>query len=220
MHFSLRNQLQESFSNAALPPEEPKPVVADVESGFKTVFEGKPEGEPLIPTEQVVQKGCDPKKDDEHEEMSEEDKKKKAPMKKDEPRFAACGFDLSPLPEATPVKKFNPHHGKDGRFTTAAGASGGEGEWASFNRFELQMSKDQSDSASGPGRADAAVQSLLQDDNIRSQLDKIDPKKIRDELHEYGAWDDKELADDAANRARIVWIAAGNIREERTMRGQ
>ena len=36
---------------------------------------------------------------------------------------------------------------------------------------------------------------------------------IRAELAEYGAWDSAELADDAQNRQRIVWIAAANITE-------
>ncbi len=36
---------------------------------------------------------------------------------------------------------------------------------------------------------------------------------LRAELREYGAWDDEQLADDAANWDRIVWIAAGDILE-------
>ncbi len=40
------------------------------------------------------------------------------------------------------------------------------------------------------------------------------PDAIRKELAEQGAWDVSELADDAANMARLVWIAAGNISDE------
>lgn len=101
MHYSLRTQLQEAFESYG--KEEPKPVVADADSGFKQVLETKPEG-----TEEVVEKGCDPKgkkpmadaKDGDsdtenpEEDMSEEDMKKmKDKMKKAEPRFAATSFD-------------------------------------------------------------------------------------------------------------------------------
>jgi len=56
---------------------------------------------------------------------------------------------------------------------------------------------------------------------IRKQIDadnftrKPTPKNIRAELAEYGAWDNEELADDDANFNRIIWIAAGNIQDER-----
>lgn len=34
---------------------------------------------------------------------------------------------------------------------------------------------------------------------------------LRAELRGYGGWGDDELADDAANWERILWLAAGNI---------
>ena len=40
--------------------------------------------------------------------------------------------------------------------------------------------------------------------------------KIRAELGEYGAWDETELADDAANFRRLIWSAANNIAEDET----
>ena len=40
-----------------------------------------------------------------------------------------------------------------------------------------------------------------------------DADTIRRTLKRYGAWDADELADDDANRARILWIACGDIRE-------
>ena len=39
------------------------------------------------------------------------------------------------------------------------------------------------------------------------------PEKLRKDLHEYGAWDSEELADDDANWQRVVWLAAWNIYE-------
>ena len=86
--------------------------------------------------------------------------------------------------------------------------------YAHFNRFSIEMTMRQAESASHPGNCDDDVAQLLEDRRIVRQLDKISAEKIRDELREYGAWDADELADDDANRERIVWIAAGDIVEE------
>jgi hypothetical protein len=83
--------------------------------------------------------------------------------------------------------------------------------YATFERFELAMTLDQAQSASHPGECDADVAELMCDANIAGQLDAIGPDKMRDELREYGAWDAEELADDDANRRRVVWLAAGMI---------
>ena len=85
--------------------------------------------------------------------------------------------------------------------------------WASFNRFELQMTMTQAQSASHQGECINDVEVLLQDPRIKRQFKKIDPKAIRIELQEYGAWDDNELADDIENQKRILWIAACDIVE-------
>lgn len=87
--------------------------------------------------------------------------------------------------------------------------------FAPFNRFELQMTLAQANSASHPGQCDDDVEALCQHPKIRRQLDKLDPEDLRDELKEYGAWDETELADHEANKRRIVWIGAGNIVEEK-----
>ena len=92
--------------------------------------------------------------------------------------------------------------------------------YAAFNSFELKMTRVQAESASHPGPCDHDVDELLDVPAIRRQLDKIGPDAIRDELSEYGAWDDDELANDADNRARIVWIAAGNISDELYNKGE
>lgn len=86
--------------------------------------------------------------------------------------------------------------------------------FAPFNRFELEMTLAQANGASHQGDCDEDVAALLRHPKIARQLRKIGPDKIREELAEYGAWDDEELADDEANKARIVWIAAGDIVEE------
>ena len=90
---------------------------------------------------------------------------------------------------------------------------------ALFERFVINMTKAQAESASHPGACDMDVTVLLESPNICRQLKKINPDSIRAELKEYGAWDAEELADDAQNQKRIVWIAADNIignKEKRT----
>lgn len=82
---------------------------------------------------------------------------------------------------------------------------------ALFERFVINMTKQQAESASHQGDCDMDVTALLESPNIRRQFKKISPDSIRAELKEYGAWDAEELADDAQNQNRIVWIAAGNI---------
>jgi hypothetical protein len=83
--------------------------------------------------------------------------------------------------------------------------------WATFNRFEIQMTRREAESASHPGPCDSDVAALTA--KLRKQLDELDPEEIALELKDYGAWDAKELADHEANLRRIVWIAAGNIME-------
>ena len=90
--------------------------------------------------------------------------------------------------------------------------------WASFNRFELRLPGQCVLDCSHSGQCDDDVQSWVS--RVRAQIDadnftnKPTADKIRAELKEYGAWDEAELADDALNFTRLVWIAAGNISDE------
>ena len=88
--------------------------------------------------------------------------------------------------------------------------------WATFNRFELQMTKQQAASASHQGQCDADVLALSNVPAIRKQLNKFDPNALKLELREYGAWDDVELADHTQNLQRILWLAAGEIVDGRS----
>lgn len=93
-----------------------------------------------------------------------------------------------------------------------------ENPWAAFNRFEIQMPMEQAISASHSGQCIQDIQDIqdiLRDPAIIAQLDNIPADKIREELKEYGAWDEEELKDDAENRLRIIWLAAGDIHEEK-----
>lgn len=86
---------------------------------------------------------------------------------------------------------------------------------SSSGRIEIEMTLAQAQSASHQGQCDVDVLALSNHRKIRAQLERIDPKALRDELREYGAWDDQELADHGQNLQRILWIAAGDIVEGR-----
>ncbi len=86
---------------------------------------------------------------------------------------------------------------------------------ASFNRFEISMPKRAALDCSHSGSCDADVEYYA---SILKRPAECTADKLSAELREYGAWDDEQLADDDANWQRIVWIAAGNIREEHCLR--
>ncbi len=86
--------------------------------------------------------------------------------------------------------------------------------FAQFNRFEIQLTKEQAQIGYHQGQCDEDITYLLKNPKISRQFKKIDKDSIRAELKEYGAWDEKELEDDAQNQNRIVWLAAANIKEQ------
>jgi len=43
----------------------------------------------------------------------------------------------------------------------------------------------------------------------------LSPEAIRKDLREFGAWDAEQLANDEENRARLLWGAACQIKEEK-----
>lgn len=83
--------------------------------------------------------------------------------------------------------------------------------WASFERFELQMTWEAAQSCSHSGACDDDVGHWSP---RITRPDTCTPTALAAELKEYGAWDKTELADDAANWQRIVWLAAGRITDE------
>ncbi len=90
--------------------------------------------------------------------------------------------------------------------------------WASFNSFELRLPgqavmdiHQQGDNMPAVKRWAGKIRAQVKADNFTN---KPTPAKIRAELAEYGAWDERELKDDAANWLRIVWCAAHNIAED------
>lgn len=83
--------------------------------------------------------------------------------------------------------------------------------YASFERFELRLTARDVRMAYHTGRCDNDVPVVVARPYVRKQLDAIPADAIRAELRGYGAWDEIELRDDAQNRVRLVWLAAGDI---------
>ena len=83
------------------------------------------------------------------------------------------------------------------------------------NYVALSLTRTDVEACAHSGRNDDDVEEALRHAYVVAQFDTLDPNGIRSELREYGAWDDAELADEAQNRARLLWCAAWSIREER-----
>ena len=90
--------------------------------------------------------------------------------------------------------------------------------WASFNRFELNMTLRQAESCSHPGDCEHDVRMLMEHPLIKRQRKRIDPDLIRQELKEHGCWSEEELQDDDMSWVRILWIGANDIVEENFMK--
>jgi len=98
-------------------------------------------------------------------------------------------------------------------------------EWADANATQglqtysnevVRLSEAVAFGCSGSGSQDANVASALGGDAPGVEW-LADADAIRDDLGEYGAWDADELADDAANRERALWLAAGAFSDDPEM---
>ncbi len=81
---------------------------------------------------------------------------------------------------------------------------------AHFERFTVTVPAAAAVDCSASGANDEAVAHWV---SRVPSLAEIPADKLAAELKEFGAWDSEELADDAANRRRILWAAAHNLRE-------
>lgn len=82
--------------------------------------------------------------------------------------------------------------------------------------LSIEMSLDDALSASHSGSCDDDVACLVSKPEIAAQLDKFGVDEIRAGLKESGAWDAEELDNVESNRERAVWIAACDIRENKS----
>jgi len=87
--------------------------------------------------------------------------------------------------------------------------------FAQFDRFSLEITKEQASTGSHPGPCEGDVYALSLVPAIRRQFDKILPEDIAATLRGYGAWNEEDLEDHAENIQRILWIACGDIMDGR-----
>lgn len=89
--------------------------------------------------------------------------------------------------------------------------------WNSSNYGnDFQITKAQAAIGSHAGDCEGDIKYLRDVPAIRRQLAKLNPDKLRKELKEYGAWDEKELSDHDMNLTRWLWISCGDICERGT----
>lgn len=84
---------------------------------------------------------------------------------------------------------------------------------SSSGRIELQITQRQAETGYHSGQCDSDILELSKLPAIARQLRKINPQTLREELREFGAWDDVELSDHDQNLQRILWLACGDIVE-------
>jgi hypothetical protein len=63
------------------------------------------------------------------------------------------------------------------------------------------------------GSCDYDVAMWLQREPVKTLIEALDSDAMRCALKGYGAWEPDELADDDANRARILWLACVDFSE-------
>lgn len=77
--------------------------------------------------------------------------------------------------------------------------------------IELELFLDDARRGYHSGACDLDIRDLLQAGYIADQLAAINPDTLADELKEWGTWSADELADHEQNKARILWLACGDI---------
>ncbi len=90
---------------------------------------------------------------------------------------------------------------------------------ANFERFDIEIPIELVETVPRHGMCDDAIETLCTTEPMSSYLALLNPQEIKDELSEYGAWNETELSDHNQNLRRILWIAIGNIQEETLLKG-
>lgn len=80
--------------------------------------------------------------------------------------------------------------------------------------FEMAFMQIHLDLMPKIGAADAAVEEILTDPFVLDQTDRINAAELREELREYGAWDEEELNDHAANLRRMIWLTVISLKDD------
>jgi len=77
----------------------------------------------------------------------------------------------------------------------------------------LALTLVDAESCSHSGDCSFSVDDVMNKRYIKKQLANIDKNDLAKELKEYGAWDEIELKDHAANLKRWLWLSANDIAE-------
>ena len=80
---------------------------------------------------------------------------------------------------------------------------------ALFNRFNLDLPDLAVDDCSHQGPCDKDVDYW----HLQVSFNHITDDDLLNELREYGAWEIDELLERETNEKRLLWIAAGNLKE-------
>jgi hypothetical protein len=92
-------------------------------------------------------------------------------------------------------------------------------EYATFTYIgEIKLPVAVAEKCSHSGDCHNDVIECLKLPYVRTQLGKIDRDKLRKELEECGAWDAEQLQNHNDNLERILWIASGDIVENKKTR--
>ncbi len=78
--------------------------------------------------------------------------------------------------------------------------------------IEVSLLKECIEECTHAGVCDAEVEKWVQ--QSREELDLLDKELVAKCLKGYGAWSDEELQDHEQNLKRLLWVAAGNCKEE------
>lgn len=89
--------------------------------------------------------------------------------------------------------------------------------WSAGSGRDITLSIMSRDVASVPtfGSADDAIEAIARLPYIVLQTAKWDAEVLAAELAEYGAWDESQLSNHDENILRMLWIACGDIQQER-----
>lgn len=90
----------------------------------------------------------------------------------------------------------------------------------SSGKIELNITKKIANSCMHQGRCNDDVKAAMKLPEIKRQLNKLNPEILKEELREYGAWDESELNNHADNLMRILWIASGDILENEHLKNK
>jgi hypothetical protein len=86
---------------------------------------------------------------------------------------------------------------------------------AYFERFVIELTRDEAHTGYHVGKCNDDIAWLRTQRHIDEQLCALSEEDVRSELEEYGAWDDDELADHDANLSRVLWLACGDIYDQK-----